>query len=79
MKSVKARFGIALTVSSLRVSPDSTHKTEYKVGDKFDPTGLKIIVTYDDYSTEEADISKVTFDNIDEELGEREPQDAPPE
>ena len=68
LKSVKARFGIALTVSSLRVSPDSTHKTEYKVGDKFDPTGLKIIVTYDDYSTEEADISKVTFDNIDEEL-----------
>ena len=59
LKAVKQHFNIQVSITSLRVSADSAHKTEYKVGEKFDMTGLKIIVIYDDYSSEEADISQV--------------------
>jgi hypothetical protein len=59
LKAVKSKFNIAATATSLEVSSDSTHKTAYKVGEKFDMTGLKIIVTYDDYSTEVASLSEL--------------------
>ena len=63
LKTVKAHFGIAVNVTGISVSADSTHKTTYKVGEKFDMTGLKVIVTYDDYSSEEADMSKISVLN----------------
>ncbi len=59
LKPVKEYFGIKVAISSLEIAADSAHKTEYKAGEKFDLTGLKITVTYDDYSTEAADMSKV--------------------
>ena len=52
LKPVKERFGITAKATSLTVSGDSTHKTKYKEGELFDLTGLAIVVTYDDYSTE---------------------------
>ncbi len=61
LKTVKAKFGIAAKVTSLSVNGDSTHKTEYKVGEKFDITGLKLIVNYDDRTSEVADMSRITL------------------
>lgn len=52
LKPVKERFGITAKATSLTVSGDSAHKTKYKEGELFDLTGLAIVVTYDDYSTE---------------------------
>ena len=63
MKSVKQKFGIQTTATGLRISADSTHKTEYKSGEKFDMTGLQLIVVYDDYSTALADMSLITLDS----------------
>jgi lactocepin len=61
LKSVKEKFGIAASVSSLSVSADSTYKSAYKEGETFDTTGLIVIVNYDDYSSEVADMSKLTL------------------
>ncbi|MGN0814211.1 MAG: leucine-rich repeat protein [Candidatus Coproplasma sp.] len=63
LKSVKTKFGISVSVVSLKVSPDSTHKSEYVEGEKFDMTGLLIIIVYDDYSTETADYTNFTLDS----------------
>ena len=52
LKSVKERFGITARATTLSISAESSHKTVYKEGDLFDLTGLVIIVTFDDYSTE---------------------------
>lgn len=57
LKTVKSRFGIAVSVDSLKVSANSAHKSEYVSGEKFDLTGLLIIITYNDYSTETVDAS----------------------
>lgn len=71
LKSVKSRFGIAVKATSLIIAADSAHKTEYKVGDRFSLNGLKLIVVYDDYSQEEADMSQITLlDRFDRELME---------
>lgn len=59
LKSVKTYFGIKINISSLSIAEDSAHRTEYKAGEMFDMSGLKIIVNYDDYSTETADMSQV--------------------
>lgn len=59
LKPVKTRFNIAVTPSTLTVSPDSTHRTNYVKGETFDMSGLILIVTYDDYSTEIADMSLI--------------------
>ncbi len=59
LKAVKAYFGIKVNISSISLAEDSAHKTEYKAGETFDMTGLKIIVNYDDYSSETADMSQV--------------------
>ncbi len=62
LKPVKKHFGILTKITSLSVLETSTHKTEYKVGDIFDINGLQLVINYDDYSTELADMSKITFD-----------------
>jgi hypothetical protein len=68
LKAIKSKFNIAVTATSLEVSSDSAHKSSYKEGEKFDMTGLKLIVTYDDYSTEIADLSQLKlssrFDDV---------------
>lgn len=61
LKPVKSRFGISAKVTSLTVSPDSTHKSHYKAGEKFDMTGLVLIVNYDDFTTSVADLSKIAI------------------
>jgi hypothetical protein len=50
MRSIKAKFNIVLKISSLDISSNSTHKTEYKVGEKFNMKGLVLTVVYDDGS-----------------------------
>ena len=59
LRGVKPIFGINVAVT--RLTYTGNFKTEYKVGEKFDMTGLQIIIVYDDYSTENADMSKVTL------------------
>jgi hypothetical protein len=59
LKSVKSRFGISVSASSLTIASTSTHKTAYVEGEQFDMTGLVLTVTYDDYSTEVADLSQI--------------------
>ncbi len=68
LKAVKTKFGIRVSVTKLSLAEDSAHKTEYKRGDKFDLSGLKIIVIYDDYSSVVADMSQITLENADKEL-----------
>ncbi len=53
-RAVKQYFNIPLVVQELRIAGNSTHKTEYSVGDTFDMNGLSLILVYDDYSTETA-------------------------
>lgn len=52
LKPVKKAFGIAPSIERIGVAESSTHKSEYKEGEKFKLDGLKILVTYDDYSQE---------------------------
>lgn len=61
LKPVKAYFGMPARVTGMSISPDSTHRTTYTVGEKFDMTGLKIIINYDDYSSVEADMSQISL------------------
>ena len=67
-RAVKEKFNMPLIVTELRVSETSTHKIAYNVGEVFDPTGLVILLVYDDGSTEIADASKIsvkeTTDNV---------------
>ncbi|MGN0823216.1 MAG: leucine-rich repeat domain-containing protein, partial [Candidatus Gallimonas sp.] len=60
LKSVKQRFGIVVTPATLTIAADSAHKSVYRSGERFSMEGLKLIVTYDDYSSEEADLSLVS-------------------
>ncbi|MDE6868737.1 MAG: leucine-rich repeat protein [Clostridia bacterium] len=62
LKSVKAHFGIAVTPKSFSISNASTHKSVYTEGERFSLNGLVLIVNYDDYSTELADMSKVILE-----------------
>lgn len=68
LRKVKPLFNISVTVSRLETS--GNFKTVYKIGEKFDMTGLQIVIVYDDYSTELADMSKVTLVSPTGELGE---------
>lgn len=61
LKPVKEKFGIAVNAISLKVSADSEHRSSYKFGERFDMTGLKLILTYDDYSTAEITGSAITL------------------
>lgn len=60
LRQIKKNYNIPVTISSL--SYTGNFKSDYKVGEKFDITGLQVIIEYDDYSTEYADMSKVTYD-----------------
>ena len=60
LRAVKERFNIPLIVTDLRVAESSTHKTAYKAGEIFDPTGLVIVLVYDDGSTEIADAANIS-------------------
>lgn len=71
LKSVKSRFGINVNVTQLKLSSNSTHKNEYVTGERFNLNGLELIVIYDDYSSEIADMSKITLSsNFERELNE---------
>ncbi len=61
LRAVKAKFGVLVTVSEIKLSEDSAHKSEYVVGDTFDTTGLVITVVYDDYSTDTVYGDEVTL------------------
>lgn len=60
LRPIKEAYGISVSVSRLSYTGD--FKSVYRVGEYFDITGLQVIVIYDDYSTEYADMSKVTYD-----------------
>ena len=47
----------AVTVTSIAIDTNSTYKTEYKVGDSLDVSGLKIKVTKSDNSEETVDVT----------------------
>ncbi|MBD5584680.1 MAG: leucine-rich repeat domain-containing protein, partial [Clostridia bacterium] len=59
LRAKKPTFNIRVSISRLTYTGD--FKTEYKVGDTFDKTGLQIIIVYDDFSTEYADMNQVSF------------------
>ncbi len=59
LRDVKPIFGIQVNI--VRLSASGNFKTQYKVGETFDMTGLQVIIEYDDYSTEEADMNDVTL------------------
>ena len=61
LRQVKKHFNISVKVQSAETSKASTHKNVYLVGEKFDMTGLLVTVTYDDFSTEEVDASRLTL------------------
>ena len=60
LRQIKKNYNIPVTISNL--SYTGNFKSEYKVGERFDITGLQVVIEYDDYSTEYADMSKVTYD-----------------
>ena len=52
LKPLKAKFGVPVNISTVSVASVSTHRSEYKVGETFDLTGLVLDVVYDDYTSE---------------------------
>ena len=59
LRAVKKAFGIPFVIQELQIAEDSTHKSQYLIGEEFDMTGLSFLVVYDDYSVEAADSSKL--------------------
>ncbi|MDE6667900.1 MAG: leucine-rich repeat protein [Clostridia bacterium] len=59
LRQIKKDYNIPVTISNL--SYTGNFKSEYKVGETFNISGLQVIIIYDDYSTEYADMSKVTY------------------
>ncbi len=59
LRAVKKRLDMPFKISELILAEDTAHQTEYFVGDVFKLEGLKLTIIYDDYSTEEADSSKI--------------------
>ena len=49
---VKNAYGIVRVIENISIAPESGHKSQYKVGEKFSLKGLKLLVSYDDYTTE---------------------------
>jgi hypothetical protein len=64
LKDVKTRFNIARKATSLVVNSNSTHKTAYKAGERFNMSGLSMTVVYDDYTEELADMSQISLDDV---------------
>lgn len=52
LKPVKSAFGIAVKINTCAIGAGSEYKKVYRVGEKFSLDGLKVKVTYDDYSEE---------------------------
>lgn len=63
LKSVKKHFGIQVKINSLTISESSTHKTVYKEGEKFSLKGLVLVINYEDYSTDLADMGKIILES----------------
>ena len=61
LREVKPVFNIAIVAKDMRIDPTCTYKSEYNEGETFDITGLKAIIIYDDYSTEEVDTAQLTL------------------
>ena len=61
LRAVKVEFNIPIVAKELKLSANSTHRTEYTAGETFDKTGLIALVVYDDYSTEEISASEITL------------------
>lgn len=59
MRSIKQKYGITVTIANLEYEGD--YKSECVEGETFDMSGLKVIIVYDDGSTEIADSSKLTL------------------
>lgn len=57
LSEVKPLFGLQPNVSDVVLDASSTHRTQYRTGEKFVLDGVKILVTYDDYQTEVVDAS----------------------
>lgn len=63
LKPVKSKFGISVSISGVVPAENSAHKSQYKSGETFDKSGLIVVVTYDDYSTETiSDSSDIIID-----------------
>ena len=64
MRKAKKHFNIPIVVTGLEIDDACVgqYKTEYLTGEKFDKTGLKILLVYDDYSTELADWSTLVLE-----------------
>ncbi len=61
LKPVKQAFGIPVRVTSVSIDTTSPYKSEYKVGERFDMSGLKLVIHYDDYSFVNAQPSDMTL------------------
>ncbi len=52
LRAVKTKLNIPLSVKEYKAK-EGSYKKSYVEGELFDPTGLTVVFTYDDYSTEE--------------------------
>ncbi|MDE6691307.1 MAG: leucine-rich repeat protein [Clostridia bacterium] len=52
LSAVKPKFGLQPAVSEVAIDASSSHRTAYRPGSKFSLSGVKILVTYEDYSTQ---------------------------
>ena len=57
LTTIKSQVGWVAKVSDVVLDESSTHRTSYRIGTRFSLSGVKILVTYDDYSTEVVDAS----------------------
>lgn len=56
LRPVKELFGLPQIISTVIVDASSAHRTVYTAGEMFSLNGLKLRVTYDDYSSEVIDV-----------------------
>ncbi len=57
LKEVKPLFGLQPAISTVVVDASSTHRTAYTAGEMFLLDGIKLLVTYDDFSNEVIDVA----------------------
>ena len=62
MKPVREKFGLKAKFKEIIIDIDNTaHKEEYLVGELFQLEGLKVLLVYEDGSTEAGDFSKLSI------------------
>ncbi len=61
LREVKVKFNIPIVAKDLKISANSTHKSQYAVGQTFDKKGLIATLVYDDFSTEDIGADKLTL------------------